>query len=96
MGNKNYKELPAVLNKLLKKYNLEQAVKQEQIINHWESLVGKQISKNCEPLEVKNGVLIVRAKNNLWRQELAQRQEDLLNLVNGQNKTSLVKKIKII
>lgn len=93
---KNYQDLPSVMQTLLKKYNLTEAVKTEQILNRWDSLVGKQISKQCTPVEIKEGVLVVKAKNNIWKQELAQRQDDLLNLLNGRIKSSLVKKIKII
>ena len=91
-----YKDLPSIMHKILSKYNLKEEVYKENIINNWESFVGDKISKQCEPIEFKGGELIVQAKNDLWKQELALRHDDLLNLVNGRNKYSLVKKIKII
>ena len=92
----NYKDLPSVLQNLLKKYDLFEAVTNQQIISDWESLVGHKISMQCKPVEVKDGLLVIKAKNNIWKHELGQRQEDLLNLLNGRIKSSLVKKIKII
>jgi predicted nucleic acid-binding Zn ribbon protein len=94
--NNNYQDLPSVLQNLLKKYDLREAVDGEQIISNWESLVGDKISKQCKPVEINDGELVIQAKNDMWKQELAQRQEDLLNLLNGRIKSSLVKKIKII
>jgi len=94
--SKNYQDLPSVLQNLLKKYDLNEAVIQEQIFNNWESLVGKKISKQCKPVEIRDGELILQAKNTIWKHELGQRQEDLLNLLNGRIKSSFVKKIKII
>jgi predicted nucleic acid-binding Zn ribbon protein len=93
---KRYQDLPSVMQSLLKKYDLTEAVKSEQIINDWDSLVGEHISKQCKPVEFRDGELIIKAKNSIWREELAQRQMDLLNLLNGRIKSSLVKKIKII
>jgi predicted nucleic acid-binding Zn ribbon protein len=94
--NRNYQDLPSILQNLLKKYDLTEAVNSELIFSRWESLVGNKISKQCKPVEIKDGELVIQAKNNIWKQELALRQKDLLNLLNGRIKPSLVKKIKII
>ena len=92
----SFQALPSVLHNLLKKYDLSEAVNREQLFSNWESLVGKKISKQCKPVEINDGELIIQAKNNIWKHELGQRQEDLLNLLNGRIKSTLVKKIKII
>jgi predicted nucleic acid-binding Zn ribbon protein len=92
----NYQDLPSILQNLLKKYDLTEAVGSEQIFRDWDTLVGKKISKQCTPVEIREGELVIQAKNNIWKQELAKRQDDLLNLLNGRIKSSLVKKIKII
>jgi len=94
--NKRYQDLPSVLQNLLKKYGLNEAVSREQLLNRWENLVGDKISKQCNPVELNDGELVIQAKNNIWKQELGQRQEDLLNLLNGRLKSTFVKKIKII
>ena len=94
--NRKYRDLPTILKTVLDKYNLSDSVYREQLFSHWEELVGEKISKQCKPIEINNGELIIKAKNNIWKQELAQRQNDLLNLLNGRIKSSLVKKIKII
>ena len=94
--NETFQDLPSVLQNILKKYELTEAVKSEQLITQWESLVGEKIAKQCKPIELNDGELIIKAKNNIWKQELAQRRDDLLNLLNGRIKSSLVKKIKII
>jgi predicted nucleic acid-binding Zn ribbon protein len=94
--NKNFQDLPSILNNVLKKYELTESIQSNQIFTRWEILVGEKIARQCRPVELVNGELVVRAKNNIWKQELAQRRDDLLNLVNGRIKSSLVKKIKII
>ena len=92
----SYKDLSSIMQNILSKYNLKEEVFKENIISNWESFVGEKISRQCDPIEIKDGELIVQAKNDLWKQELALRHDDLLNLVNGRTKFSLVKKIKII
>lgn len=91
-----FQDLPSILQNLLKKYDLNEAVNREQLFSNWKSLVGEKISKQCKPVKMNDGELIIQAKNNIWKHELGQRQEDLLNLINGRIKSSLVKKIKII
>jgi predicted nucleic acid-binding Zn ribbon protein len=92
----SYKDLPSVLQNILRKYDLNEVIIRQQIFDRWEFLVGEKISKQCKPVEMDNGELILKAKNNIWKQELGQRQNDLLNLLNARIKSSLVKKIKII
>ena len=96
MRSRKFQDLPSVLENLLKKYDLNEAVNREQLFSNWESLVGEKMSKQCKPVEMNGGELIIQANNNIWKHELGQRQEDLLNLLNGKIKSSLVKKIKII
>ena len=96
MRSKNYQDLSSVMQNLLKKYDLNEVVIREQLFSNWESLVGEKISKQCKPVEMKDGELIIQTNNNIWKHELGQREEDLLNLLNRRIKSSFVKKIKII
>jgi len=94
--NKNFQDLPSILENVLKKYDLTESIQNNQLFTRWEIFVGEKIAKQCKPVEFIHGELVIQAKNNIWREELAQRQDDLLNLLNGRIKSSLVKKIKII
>ena len=94
--SKKVQELPTLLDDILEKYQLKQKVRENQIISNWEKIVGTKLAQKCTAIEFSDGVLTVKAENETWRQELALRQSDLLNLVNGENDTSFVKKIKIV
>ena len=96
MHKNDFKDLHAVMEKLLQKYNLSDDINKQNIFNNWESLVGRKISIQCKPVEIKNGELLIKARNTIWKHELGQRQADLLNLLNGRIKSSPVKKIRII
>ena len=95
-NRKSFTDVSTVLKTIMNRYQLTEEIMKEQIFANWESLVGKEISKMCKPVEFNDNELILRAKNTAWKQELATRQRDLLNLLNGRIKSSLVKKIKII
>ena len=95
-AKKSFTDVSTVLGTILKKYQLTDEINKEKILNNWEALVGKEISKMCKPVDFNNNELTLRAKNTIWKQELATRPGDLLNLLNGRIKSSLVKKIKII
>lgn len=96
MTKKAVKDISTVLKSILDKYHLSDAIEKEQIFSNWEKLVGKDIAKMCKPVNFENNELTLQAKNTVWREELATRQKDLLNLLDGRIKSSLIKKIKII
>jgi predicted nucleic acid-binding Zn ribbon protein len=96
MPKSTFKDLPSVLQAVLKEFNLSDTVAKEQLINNWNKIVGDKLSDKCIPVELNDGVLIIKAKNYFWKEELALRQQDLVNLLDGRIGLSLVKKIKII
>ena len=91
-----YRDLPSVLQAVLKEYNLSDTLAKKQIIDNWDKIVGDKLSDKCTPIELKNGELTIKAKNYFWKEELALRQQDLVNLLDNRIGLSLVKKIKII
>jgi len=96
MTNKSVKDISAVLKNILDKYNLSDAVEKEQIFTNWNKLVGKDIARMCKPVKFENNELTLEVKNTVWREELATRQNDLLNLLNVRIKALRIKKIILI
>ena len=45
----------------------------------WKQNVGEPIFKNTEILSFKNGKLIIKTSNPIWRNELSFQKKDLLN-----------------
>ena len=90
MGNKNFQNIQQVLEKVLKNYGLENKVKNEQLINNWEKIVGKKLSEKCIPIKIENNTLILKSKNSIWRNELILRQKDLLNIIKLNNNDEVI------
>ena len=45
----------------------------------WKQSVGEPILKNTEILDFKNGKLIIKTSNSIWRNELSFQKNELLN-----------------
>ena len=45
----------------------------------WKQSVGKPILKNTEIIDFKNGKLIIKTSNPIWRNELSFQKNELLN-----------------
>jgi len=49
----------------------------------WEKAVGDKISDIAVPYRIKNGVLLIKVSDAVWRFELTKRKEELLESVNN-------------
>jgi predicted nucleic acid-binding Zn ribbon protein len=93
---KNFQDIKSVLHTLVKKYDLEAGIIQHSIFNNWEMVVGKDLSKKCKPVQIKDRILFLKAQNVIWRDELKKRQNKILNLVSKRLNSDYLKKINFI
>tara|TARA_B100001250_G_scaffold310183_1_gene272102 strand:- start:334 stop:609 length:276 start_codon:yes stop_codon:yes gene_type:complete len=79
---------------LLKKTGLEGGVKQQEVINVWEEVVGLTISKNTKPTSIRHGVLIVEVSKHTWKQELQFQKNEIIKKINTKLNNKLLKEIR--
>ncbi len=60
----------------------------------WEDAVGPQIAAAARPVALRDGVLLVHVKNNVWLQELVAQRETLLRRVRKAASASVVKDLR--
>lgn len=84
------------LKKLIKKEGLENEINQQKAIDLWGEVVGQKIKENTEPLEVQFGVLIVKVKNSVWKQELQFQKEDIIKSLNKKLIKTTIKDLRFI
>jgi hypothetical protein len=65
-----HERLGELLNGVMRRYNLERRARQRAAITLWPEVVGPGIARNCWPLGVRDGVLLVGAANHAWVQTL--------------------------
>ena len=89
-------QLKTVLNSALKEAGIEKAVAQNRALIVWKKVVGDKIATNTDPVNIRNGVLIVRVSSSTWRQELLLKKSNILEKLNKYLKKEIIKDIRFI
>ena len=84
------------LEGFIKKQGLKKQLDRQKLLEGWGKIVGEKISKNTEVVSVEGGVLIIKAKNSAWRQELQIQKIDILNSINKEPTKKLIKDIRFV
>ena len=84
------------LKKLIKKEGLENEINQQKAIDLWGDVVGQKIKENTEPIEVQFGVMTVKVKNSVWKQELQFQKEDIIKSLNKKLIKTMIKDLRFI
>ena len=88
--------ISGALKKLIKKEGLESEINQQKAIDLWEEVVGQKIKENTEPTEVKFGVMTVKTKNSVWKQELQFQKKDIMKSLNKKLIKTKIKDLRFI
>jgi predicted nucleic acid-binding Zn ribbon protein len=89
-------QLKSALNTALKREGLDSAVRQNKALLIWEEVVGKAVAENCIPEEMKKGVLIVRARTPVWRNEIAIKKKEIIEKLNTKLGKETIKDIRVL
>ncbi len=71
----------------------EQSVALDNLIEHWEDVVGNQVASVAKPKKLEKRVLILSVTTPTWRTELSFMKLDLLSKINDYIGTSTVENI---
>jgi predicted nucleic acid-binding Zn ribbon protein len=83
-----------IMSRILKTYRIKEEVTEDRIKAEWHKLMDTAIARQCEPVRVKGSFLYLRVRNKSWRDELARKHDQLLNLV--KKKTNMPELTRII
>jgi len=76
------KHLGDVINKLLKAYDLEDKMKELDLLQAWPELMGKAVAHRTKSIEVKNQKLILKIDSSVMREELHIGKQVIIHRVN--------------
>ena len=96
MRNNSARSAGSVLSELLIRYHLDEEVFRQNIFLNWPEVIGKDLAKICEPVDLKKGILVLKAKNKLWQTELGKKQNELLNSIKSKTQKAKITRIEII
>lgn len=93
MRRRKTQKLGEVIKEYLQEVNIEKKLKEVELINSWEEIVGKPVANRTEKISIKEGKLIVYLKSSVVRNELFMMREKLLEELNKRAGEELIKEI---
>ena len=82
-----------VIRAFLKESGLESRLKEVELINSWEEIVGTMISRRTKKIDIKNGKMIIYLKSSVVKNELMMLRESLRNSLNEKAGEEIIKEI---
>ena len=96
--NNNKKKTPEkvgpILERLLSGLNLGIKVKQYQIWDVWNSVVGEHIARQAQPYQIRNMVLWVNVSSSTWMQQLEFIKHTIVERLNSQIGETVIRDIR--
>jgi len=78
----NDQPLGDIINKLMKAYGIEDKMREFDIINGWEEMMGKAIAVRTEKIYIQNRVLHLKMNSSVMREELMHGKQIIIERVN--------------
>ncbi|HGY54344.1 MAG TPA: DUF721 domain-containing protein [Caldithrix abyssi] len=93
---KSASRIDSVLQNILKQYQLEQKYENTYIIQFWQKIVPENINKICKPIDLKEGILTVKANTEAWKKEIKNNSKTLIKLINDKMGKNSIRAIEVI
>lgn len=93
MRKKNTQKLSDVLQTFIKEKKLKKKFDEIEVISSWKKILGNTVSSYTERVSFYNGVLFVKMKSPVVKNELIMMKEDIKKRLNEEAGSDVVKKI---
>jgi predicted nucleic acid-binding Zn ribbon protein len=88
--------LKDAIEKFLKDFKLEDKLNETKLVGSWEKVAGKLIARHTQEIFVKDQVLYVKADSSALMQELTYMKSKLIDKLNKEAGTVVIKDISLI
>ena len=95
MRRSNTQTIASVIKDYLKEAQIEGKLKEVQVVNSWEELVGKTIARRTNRIYIKNGKLYLHINSSIVKNELLMHREGIIERINTNAGEEIVKEIVI-
>lgn len=95
MRRSNTQTIASVIKDYLKEVQIEGKLKEVQVVNSWEELVGKTIARRTNKIYIKNGKLYLHINSSIVKNELLMFRESIIERINANAGEEIVKEIVI-
>lgn len=80
--NKEDQKIGEIIDKMFKAYGLSDKMKEMDIVNGWEELMGKAVANRTEKVFISNKVLHIKLSSSVMRDELSYGKQVIIERVN--------------
>lgn len=88
------KSISQAISELTQAFGIQSKLQQYEAVNQWAAVVGTRIAEQAEAVRIEKGVLVVRVKTAVWRNELNLRKQEIIERLNRAVKSDVVKDIR--
>ena len=93
MERNNTQSIADAIRAYLKDSKLEKPLKERQLVQSWESLLGKSVARATSKIYLNNGTLFVHLNSSVVKNELFMLQDEILRKLNEAAGEQLVREI---
>ena len=93
MRKSNQQSIRGVIKRLLKNQKLEGRLKELDVLNNCEEVLGKNLMKYISNLSFRDGILVIKIKSAVVRNELSYQKNEILKKINQKTAKEIVKEI---
>ena len=91
-----FRSIKESLLEILGEEKLKPAFEKGNISNFWQESVGTSINENTTIKSFKNGILIIKTKTPVWRNELLFQKNDIMTKINSKLEKNKIKDIRFL
>tara|TARA_B110000438_G_scaffold69583_1_gene69865 strand:- start:9880 stop:10158 length:279 start_codon:yes stop_codon:yes gene_type:complete len=91
-----FRSIKESLLEILGEEKLKPAFEKGNISNLWQESVGTSINENTTIKSFKNGILIIKTKTPVWRNELLFQKNDIMTKINSKLEKNKIKDIRFL
>ena len=91
-----FQSLDDVLKNLVKNLGIEAQLLENKALVYWSEVVGPKVANNTKAEKIKNGRLFVKAKNDVWKNELMFYKTDIISKLNSKIGKAIVQDIVLL
>jgi len=78
----------------LERQGMVRRIREQEVLQRWNELVGTAIANHSHPTRLRNGILWIEVRDAAWRQELTMMRTGLVEKINSALGASVVKEIR--
>lgn len=95
MRRSNTQKIDDLIRQVLKENNLDGRLKEYELINSWEKVIGKSVGNATTEIYIRNRKLFVKVRSSVIRNELLMIRESLIRALNREVQANIIDDIVV-